>query len=71
VHDTTFSETLGNNHPTAENGGDEAVAKRVGADSLGDAGPSGEALDHTIGGVSIHPSTVGAQEDGTADALPM
>src|SRR3954447_21882621 len=45
-----------------ECGGDERVAERVGADSLGDPGFAGDASNDPGGGVTVQSLTIGTEE---------
>ena len=56
-------------HPGIETGRDERVAKRVGADVLGDAGPAGNPPHDPGGAVPVQPPPVPADEQRSLGAL--
>ena len=49
--------------------GDERVPEAVRADPLGDSGTPSKPLDGPIGGVAVHPTALGAEEDRARRSL--
>jgi hypothetical protein len=56
-------------NPGVQRGGDESVAERVGPDTFGDAGPSGDAAHDPSRRVAVDPTVVGSDEDRSLAAF--
>ena len=56
-------------NPGVKCAGDERVPEAVRADPLCDSRPPGKPLDGPIGGVAVHPSALGAEEDRSRRSL--
>ena len=56
-------------NPCVKCAGNERVAEAVRADPLGDPRPASKTLDGAVGGVAVHPPSLGAQQDGSRRSL--
>ena len=57
-------------YPRVQAGGDEAVAKRVRRDVLGDLGSRGETTNDPGGAVSVEAAARAAEKHGTGQTIP-